>query len=205
MDTIRLTFGTNTRVNFSVCSVQNNYNTKLPIVIEEDGPLSYTVNIFGAEHLDSVFPVFMATKTSFFKFQHNNKLSPCIRLKKNGYISSFLNNNKIYGLEILNKRKQSLFEKYGGHNQKELIVWFGIDEGRDECGIYRTTAQQTETDDCYQTETDSCGSKATIALNNTSAEGYKALYFQEPLLMHKRTFNFCFKKSEKMMDNLYLN
>lgn len=199
MDTIRLTFGTKGHVNFSVSSIQNNYDKKnlLPIVIEEDGSSSYTVNIFGADNLASVFPVFKTIETSYFKFEHNSKLSSCILVPVDGQISSFIYNSKVYGLEILNEKKQKLFESYGGHRQKDLNVWFGIDEGKDECGIYGCT---TETDGpCTYSP------KATIALNNTSTEKYQIIRFEEPNVMNKRTFHFCFRKSELMMDNLYLN
>jgi hypothetical protein len=195
METITLTFGTKGHVNFSVSSVQNNYDQKnlLPIVMEENGPSSYMINIFGAENLESVFPVFKATETSYFKFEHNAKISPCIRIRPGGQISSFpLQHNNVYGLEILNEKKQEKFEKCGGHNQKNLNIWFGVDEGEDECGIYR----RTETDGISQTDGPR---KATIALNNTSTEKY------QPWDMNKRTFNFCFNPALKMMDNLYLN
>jgi len=212
METITLTFGTKGHVNFSVSSTQNNYEQKnlLRIVMEEDGPSSYLINIFGAENLESVFPVFKATETSFFKFEHNKRLSPCIRVGSGGQISSFIVQNTVYGLEILNESKQKIFERCGGHNQKNLNVWFGIDEGEDDCGIYFTVRQgKTETDGCSRVETDCIQfdgpKRATIALNNTSTEKYTTANFQEPWTMNKRTFKFCFKKSEKMMDNLYLN
>jgi hypothetical protein len=208
METITLTFGTTGHVNFSVSSVQNNYEKKnlLPIVIEEDGPNSYTVNIFGADNLNSVFPVFTTTETSFFKFEHSGKMSPCIKVKSNGQISSFLtrssSNSTIYGLEILNNQKQTLFEKCGGHSQKNLNVWFGIDEGEDDCGIY---FRNLETDGISRVETDGIGPpRATIALNNSSEERYKQVYFEEPRIMNKRTFHFCFRKNEKMLGNMYL-
>ena len=218
METITLTFGTKGHVKFSVSSNQNNYKTLLPIVIEENGPQSYNVNIFGADEHESVFPFFKATETSFFKFEHNDNRSPCIKVEEGGHISSFPIKDKVYGLEILNERKQKLFEKHGGHHQKNLIVWFGIDEGEDDCGIYFTTRRtdgldirsRTETDGC-RVETDGYSSPrivaqmATVALNNTSTERYTKAYFQEPQIMNKRTFNFVFQKSEKMMDNLYLN
>jgi hypothetical protein len=225
MESITLTFGTKGRVEFSVSSKQNNYKTLLPIVIEENGPQSYNVNIFGAEEHESVFPFFKATETSFFKFEHNDTRSSCFKIENGGRISSFLIEDKVYGLEILNERKQKLFEKHGGHNQKNLIVWFGVDEGEDDCGIYFTTRRsdsldnqctgrhgsqshdirpRTETDGISRVETDGpC--RATVALNNTSTERYTEAYFQEPLIMNKRTFNFVFQKSKKMMDNLYLN
>lgn len=208
METITLTFGTNGHVNFSVSSVQNNYDAinLLPIVMEENGPFSYMINIFGAENLDSVFPVFKATETSYFKFEHNTKMSSYIRVKPGGQISSFPIKDNIYGLEILNERKQQLFEKCGGHNQKNLNVWFGIDEGEDECGIYFTARRsRTEIDGPSRTQIDGPSQKATIALNNTSTEKYQSSYFQEPQNMNRRTFNFCFKPTLKMMDNLYLN
>ena len=210
METITLTFGTTGHVNFSVSSVQNNYDKKnlLPIVIEEDGPSSYTVNIFGADNLDSVFPVFTTTETSFFKFEHGDKFSPCIQVKSGKQISSFLTcsyvNSTVYGLEILNNRKQTLFEKCGGHSQKNLNVWFGVDEGEDDCGIFFRS--RTETDGISNTETDGISNsppRATIALNNSSKEMYQHSYFQEPKIMNKRTFHFCFR-NEKMMDNMYL-
>jgi hypothetical protein len=208
MEAIRLTFGTKGHVNFSVSSVQNNYDSSnlLPIAMEENGPNSYNINIFGAENLESVFPVFKVTETSFFKFEHNAKISSCIRVKPPGQISSFPIEDTVYGLEILNKQKQNLFEKCGGHNQKNLTVWFGVDEGEDVCGIYCTPRK-------YRTQTDGCSDQvdgympkaATVALNNTSTEKYKSAYFQEPRTMNKRTFNFCFQQPKKMMDNLYLN
>lgn len=210
METITLTFGTNSHVNFSVSSTQNNYEKKnlLPIVMEEDGPFSYTINIFGADNLESVFPVFQTTETSFFKFEHGDKYSSCIKVSAYGQISSFPYKSQVYGLEILNEKKQNLFEKYGGHKQKNLNVWFGIDEGEDECGIYFTT-RRTETDGCTQidgpTPINLKRSRATIALNNTSCDRYKSTFFTEPKNMNKRTFHFCFKKSNNMMDNLYLN
>lgn len=198
MDTITLTFGTSSFVNFSVSSTQNNYEQKnlLPIVMEENGPSSYKINIFGADNLGSVFPVFKPTETSFFRFTHGIKCSPCIKVSAYGTISSFPFESKIYGLEVLNKTKQELFEKYGGHDQKTLTVWFAVDAGEDECGIY-FTAGRTETDSSDLT------TLATIALNNSSKDTYEQVHFKEPEIMHKRTFNFCFKKS-KMMDNLYL-
>jgi hypothetical protein len=212
MESITLTFGTKGHVEFSVSSNQNNYKTLLPIVIEENGPQSYNVNIFGAEEHESVFPFFKAIETSFFKFEHNDTRSPCIKIEDGGRISSFPIKDKVYGLEILNERKQKLFEKHGGHNQKNLIVWFGVDEGEDDCGIYFTTRRsdgldtrsRTETDGISRVETDG-PRRATVALNNTSTERYTEAYFQEPLIMNKRTFNFVFQKSKKMMDNLYLN
>ena len=68
MDTITLTFGTEQFTYLSISSVQNNYEKKnlLPIALEENGPDSYKINIFGADNLDSVFPVFKTTKPSFF-------------------------------------------------------------------------------------------------------------------------------------------
>ena len=215
METITLTFGTEGHVNFSVSSVQNNYDQKnlLPIVMEENGPSSYMINIFGAENLESVFPVFKAIETSYFKFEHNKKISPCIRIRPGGQISSFPIKDKdnVYGLEILNEKKQEKFEKCGGHNQKNLSIWFGVDEGEDDCGIYFTTRSRTETDGISRVETDGISRvetdgprKATIALNNTSTEKYQSSSFQEPN-MNKRTFNFCFKPALKMMENLYLN
>lgn len=208
METITLTFGTEGHVNFSVSSVQNNYDQKnlLPIVMEENGPSSYMINIFGAENLESVFPVFKAIETSYFKFEHNTKISPCIRIRPSGQISSFPIKDNVYGLEILNEKKQEKFEKCGGHNQKNLSIWFGVDEdeGEDDCGIYFTTRRsRTETDSISRVETDG-PRKATIALNNTSTEKYQSSYFQEPN-MNKRIFNFCFKPALKMMENLYLN
>ena len=205
METITLTFGTDSRVNFSVSSTQNNYDQKnlLPIVMEENGPSSYKINIFGADNLESVFPVFKPTETSFFKFVHGTRSSQCIKVPSYGTISSFPFESKIYGLEVLNKPKQDLFEKYGGHDQKNLTVWFAVDEGEDVCGIY-FTAGRTETDGCRSgIETDGLTTLATIALNNSSKDVYEPAYFKEPKIMFKRTFNFCFKKS-KMMGNLYL-
>lgn len=206
MESITLTFGTKGHVEFSVSSNQNNYKTLLPIVIEENGPQSYNVNIFGAEEHESVFPFFKATETSFFKFEHNDTRSPCIKIEDGGHISSFPIKDKVYGLEILNERKQKLFEKHGGHHQKNLIVWFGVDEGEDDCGIFFATTRRfrTEFADVSRVETDGpC--RATVALNNTSTERYTEAYFKEPSIMNKRTFNFVFQKSKKMMDNLYLN
>jgi hypothetical protein len=216
MESITLTFGTKGHVEFSVSSNQNNYKTLLPIVIEENGPQSYNVNIFGAEEHKSVFPFFKATETSFFKFEHNDTRSPRIKIEDGGRISSFPIKDKVYGLEILNERKQKLFEKQGGHNQKNLIVWFGVDEGENDCDIYFTARKSDDLDNqCTgrhgsashdirsRTETDG-PRRATVALNNTSAERYTEAYFQEPLIMNKRTFNFVFQKSKKMMDNLYL-
>jgi hypothetical protein len=229
METITLTFGTTGHVNFSVSSVQNNYEKKnfLPIVIEEDGPSSYMVNIFGADNLDSVFPVFTTTETSFFKFEHGGKFSPCIQVKSGKQISSFLtrsnSNSTVYGLEILTDRKQTLFEKCGGHTQKNLNVWFGIDEGEDDCGIFFRS--RTETDGIstelgkgatlpqrgkgtphpkgWVATLPQRGKGAPIVLNNSSQERYKQAYFEEPKTMNERTFHFCFR-NEKMMGNIYL-
>lgn len=146
METITLTFGTKGCVNFSVSKVQNNYeeHNLLPIVIEESGPETYAVNIFGADDLTSVFPVFKASETSYFKFEHNDKISPFIKVEKNGKISSFPINSTVYGLEILNKQKQNLFEKSGGHTLKNLVIWFGVDEGVDECGILLKNNDQSD-------------------------------------------------------------
>ncbi|ADO00517.1 hypothetical protein WIV_gp173 [Wiseana iridescent virus] len=236
MESITLTFGGMGHTKFSVSSTQNKYTSDflLPIVIEENGPEGYTVNIFGAENLESVFPVFKATETSFFKFKHSDKFSQCLRVKSGGQISSFPIENNVYGLEILNEKKQKMFESAGGHHQKNLTVWFGVDEGEDECGIYlfprrtqtdggfrgRTQTDggfrgRTQTDDDIETdggftETDcmhlqSDGpKKATIALNNTSNEKFKSSYFKEPRTMNKRTFSFLFHQ-KKMVGNLYLN
>ncbi|CCV02068.1 hypothetical protein IIV25_050R [Invertebrate iridovirus 25] len=235
MENITLTFGTVGHTKFSMSSTQNKYTSDflLPIVVEENGPQGYTVNIFGAENLESVFPVFTATETSFFKIKHDDKLSPVIRVQKGKQISSFPIEEKVYGLEILNEEKQKKFENAGGHSQKNLTVWFGVDEGKDECGIYLYPRGRTQTDGGSRTQTDGgrrytecdggwnrpqteCDgggfhnlqtdgpSHATIALNNTSTEKYKSSYFQEPKIMNKRTFNFCFHQT-KMMGNLYLN
>jgi hypothetical protein len=206
MENITLTFGTVGHTKLSVSSAQNKYTSDflLPIVVEENGPQGYTVNIFGAENLESVFPVFTATETSFFKIKHDDKLSPIIRVQKDKHLSSFPNKEKVYGLEILNEEKQKMFENAGGHHQKNLTVWFGVDEGKDECGRTETDRPQTECDGggFYN---GGCGpSHATIALNNTSTEKYKSSYFQEPKIMNKRTFNFCFRQ-KNMMGNLYLN
>ena len=226
METITLSFGTKGCVEFSVSSIQNNYDRKnfLPIVMEEEGPSSYRIYINCDETIESVFPIFKVNKTSFFKFQHNNISSPCIKVDK-GHISSFISNNVVYGLEILNESKQKKFEASGGHKHKELKVWFGIeDEGQDECGPFRIM-RHTETDGCCSpqkdVETDGCCSpqkdvetdsidfgkakkKATIALNNSSSEVYKQSYFEEPEIMNERTFHFLFQTKPKMMGNLYL-
>ncbi|CCV02241.1 hypothetical protein IIV30_046R [Invertebrate iridescent virus 30] len=225
MESITLTFGTMGSTQLSVSSVQNNYDKKnlLPIVIEENGPQGYTVNIFEADHLNSVFPFFKATETSFFKFKHNDKMSSCLRVQNGGQISSFPIKDKIYGLEILNENKQKMFEQAGGHHQKNLIVWFGVYEGYDDCGIYNWRTQtdggfnlksdgiqtdggrRTETDGGRRTDETDGYSKATVALNNSSTEKFRSIYFKEPYKMNQRTFNFCFKKFDKMMDNLYIN
>lgn len=242
MESLKLTFGTMGSTQLSISSVQNCYDTKylLPIVIEENGPYEYIVNIFDANHLESVFPFFKVTETSFFKFQHNDKLSPCLKIHNGGQISSFPVDDKVYGLEILNENKQTKFEKAGGHQQKKLIVWFGVDEGYDECGIYNMRKTETDgyndlTDDLIATDgysklinrTDDSDDSdydeidgykpiatdddykplklATIALNNTSMDKFQSKYFKEPKKMNKRTFIFCFKKFDKMMNNLYIN
>lgn len=205
MEQITLTFGTEGHVNFSVSSTQNNYTSEnlLPIVIEENGPQGYVVNIFGSENLNSVFPVFKTTETSFFKFEHQNKTSPCIKVSAGGQISSFPFQNKIYGLEILNKNKEKQFEEAGGHSHKTLIVWFGPNDGT--CFTSRTATDGGTRKPKIRTEIDGLPLPyATIALNNSSLETYRQEYFQEPRIMNKRTFSFRFQKSH-MMDNLYLN
>lgn len=201
-----LTFGTEGHVNFGVSSLQNNYEQKhtLSVVVEEDKFCThYNVKIYGADNLESVFPFFKVTETSFFRFEHGEndlglkrssncidlpfgqilglkRSSNCIRVQKDGYISSFPDkkNNKIYGLEILNYNKQKLFEKNGGHNHKNLNVWFGPYEGEDVCGKWSTF------------ETDEVDGQTKPLLNNTSTERFISTYFQEPKVMNKRTFNF---------------
>lgn len=207
MDTIRLNFGTKECVEFSVSSVQNSYNDEnlLPIVVEEHLHDSYLVNIFGADNLKSVFPVFKVSSTSFFKFKLNNRKSPCLKVHR-GYISSFPFEGKVYGLEILNQDKQKEFESKGGHSNKILEVYFSPDEGEDVCGIYRSSSR-TETDGISRCRTETDGIEpplATVALNNTSTETYTKSYFREPTSMNKRTFYFVFNRKEKMMGNLYL-
>jgi hypothetical protein len=204
MQTIRLNFGTKECVEFSVSSVQNSYNDEnlLPIVVEEHLHDSYLVNIFGADKLKSVFPVFKVSSTSFFKFKLNNRKSPCLKVDS-GYISSFPFEGKVYGLEILNQDKQKEFESKGGHSNKILEVYFSPDKGEDVCGIF--SSSRTEIDGCSRTETDGIGPPlATVALNNSSTETYTKSHFREPKSMNKRTFYFVFKQTEKMMDNLYL-
>jgi hypothetical protein len=215
MEVITLTFGTNGRVNFSVSSSQNKYEKKnlLPIVMEEDGPSSYLISVLGAQDLESVFPVFKTVQRSFFKFEHNGKKSPCIRVPSYSEISSFYHDSTVYGLEILNEKKQKMFESAGGHSEKNLNVWFGIEDDEvtilysrrtetDGCGTF--IRPQTDVDeDCIATDS-CCPPPATIALNNTSSERYRTANFQEPKTMNKRTFRFCFKNS-KLLDNLYLN
>lgn len=221
MNKVTLTFGTLGYVEFSVSAVQNKYDHSnlLKIAMEESGPDSYTIYIFGADNLDSVFPVFKTTEISYFKFQHNDKVSPCIRVPNNGKISSFPIEGKVYGLEILNKRKQMLFEQHGGHNQKELVVWFGIDEGEDVCDgrvdslsypppLVSAIPELSFVEDCE--EEVFLSERATIALNNTSTERFQSLSFREPF-MNKRSFSFCFQKGNQevgnnnMVGNLYIS
>jgi hypothetical protein len=211
MDTITLTFGTEGCIKFSISSTQNNYEKKnlLPIVIEEDGPQSYLVNIFGADNLESVFPVFTATQLSFVKFEHNGKFSPCIKIKTNAQLSSFPIENIVYGLEILNEQKQKLFEDRGGHKHKNLNVWFGVHDKNVSRTVSCVEFDCMHLDNLTFDIADSSNQsskhvdRATIALNNSSTERFKPSYFEEPKIMNQRTFNFCFKNKE-MMDNLYL-
>jgi hypothetical protein len=127
MNSVKLYFGTTGYVNLSVSSRQNNYTPafSLPITMEEDGATTYIINVFGAEN--SVYPVFKTSETSYFKFEHNNINSQCIKVQKNQCISSFISNDVVYGLEVLNKKRQNEFEKSGGHKCKDLAVWFAVD------------------------------------------------------------------------------
>jgi len=192
-NTLRLDFGTGGYVNFCVSRVQNNYtqNNLLPITIEKDGT---TINVFGAETLLSVFPVFKTEQTSYFKFEHNGKRSPCIQVSPNQSISSFMIQDVVYGLEILCKKKQDSFESSGGHSCKDLTVWLGVDKV-----VYND--YNTSTKDCA-CEIFGSQQAATVALNNTSSDKYITGYFLEPSDMNKRTFHFRFKN---MFGNLYLN
>jgi hypothetical protein len=121
METITLTFGTQNQVMLSVSSIPDNYEKQnlLPIVMEEDGFNSYAVNIFGADNLRSVFPIFKATETSCFKFGYNGRISTFIKVLKDAQISSFPNQNETCNLEIYN-------EKNGYSIKNTLIVWFGV-------------------------------------------------------------------------------
>jgi hypothetical protein len=209
MDTINLTFGTKGNVNFCISTIQNNYDRSnlLPIVVEENGPESYLVNIFDSDHCESVFPVFKTVSNpySYFKFSHGDnergwKQSQVIRVAPNKCISSFPIGSTVYGLEILNENKEKRFEEHGGHHLKSFTVEFGVDEMNSYDGC------RVETDSCCLETDGYCQSKkiATVALNNSSTERYTTAYFDEPDFMGKRTFNFHFKNNLKMMDTLYL-
>lgn len=207
MDTLKLCFETDKGISISVSSVQNKYDKKnlLPIVMEEINYNSYLIHVFGADNLESVFPVIKVDHTAFLKLHLNNRSSPCLQVENSGELSSFPVGRKVYGLEILNETKQKLFESNGGHSNKVLTVEYSPDEGQDECGIYLNFERRgrTEFDGCSRIETDGC--RATVALNNTSTETFNTKYFKEPQSMVKRHLYFVFEKKEKMMGNLYLD
>jgi len=217
MNSVKLYFGTTGYVNLSVSSRQNNYTPafSLPITMEEDGATTYIINVFGAEN--SVYPVFKTSETSYFKFEHNNKNSPCIKVQKNQCISSFISNDVVYGLEVLNKKRQNEFEKSGGHKCKDLAVWFAVDspvssnifssQSYDECDDSHKKPITTYNFSFGDFEEDVAAMesvKATVALNNTSTDKYQTVSFVEPKVMNKRTFRFCFKNKPTMLGNLYL-
>lgn len=179
MESIALTFGTQSRVTLSVSSVRDNYEKQyfLPIVIEEDGPYSYMVHIFGANNLESVFPIFKVTETSYLKFAHNGRLSSYIKVPKDTPISSFSNKNDIYNLEICNEKRQPLpiFEKCGYYKRNTLIVWFGLLRGEDDREIYT-------------------GTNYTL-IDNKLVFGhpdYNTDSYFDSKIMNKRIFHFCF-------------
>lgn len=174
---IKLYFDAIGYVTLSISSVQNDYREEnlLPISIDKD---DMTLNVFGAETLHSVFPVFTTEEPTYFKFEHNGKISNCIKVGKNDSISSFIVEDVVYGLEILGKAKQDIFEINGGHSCKDLTVWLGVDV----CEyIYGGSEGYDEVDSC-----------ATVAVNDTSTDVYENVHFREPI-MNKRIFNFCFK------------
>jgi hypothetical protein len=207
METLKLNFGTRGCFHFSVAATQNNYNDLLKIVVEEDSKDSYLVHVMGADTLESVFPVFKAVDSACcFKFEHGQKESNYIRVLKGGQISSFTVDKVVYGIEILNEKKEKYFEENGGHNLKQLKVSFGAFKEVEQT----TSLSRDVTDDgCYSTDgcsTDGFTRKsATVALNNSSTDKYRSAEFNLPV-MHKRTLKFCFesKSDNTMKDNLYL-
>jgi hypothetical protein len=194
METIKLTFGTASCVNFSMAKTQNKYDNLYKIVMEENAYKSYSIHIMDGEDAESAFPVFKVDRTSFFKFRHGDKESPPLVVHAGRRISSFPLDGKVYGLEVLNERKQKSFESKGGHDHKTLTVWFGVAEQPERVVEY----------DCML-QCDGPCAPATVALNNTSTQKFVPSEYTVPKVMHKATFTFCFEKPQQMMDNLYLS